>query len=158
MAISIKYIFFSLIILFSNIIKINSVIVPLDPQDQTNVLKTLNQIRASRIKKYEKEPSKNPKISIIIPVLDGQDYIKPIVTSIQTQTMEDIEIIFVEDFSKDNTYRNIINAQKLDPRIKVIKNKKIWELCIVECLGRLNPKENMLHFWIAMIYILNRIY
>lgn len=52
--ISNKYIFFSLIILFSSIIKINSVIVPLDPQDEKNILKTLNQIRASRIKNMRK--------------------------------------------------------------------------------------------------------
>ena len=144
--ISNKYIFFSLIILFSSIIQINSVIVPLDPQDEKNILKTLNQIRASRIKKYEKEPSKNPKVSIIIPVLDGQDYIKPIVTSIQTQTLEDIEIIFVEDFSKDNTYRNIINAQKLDQRIKVIKNKQNMGIMYSRMFGALESKGEYVTF------------
>ena len=112
--ISTKMHFFSLlIIILSNIILINSVIVPLEPQEQSNYLKILKKIRSSKISKYAKNPSPTPKVSIVIPVLDGEDYIIPLMVSIQSQTLEDIEIIFVDDFSKDNTYKNILRAQKL---------------------------------------------
>ena len=144
--ISKKFIFFFLILVLSNMILINSVIVPLEPQVEKNVLKQLNKIRASKIKKYEKEVSPNPKVSIIIPVLNGQDYIKPIVVSIQTQTLEDIEIIFVEDFSTDYTYKKIVKAQQLDPRIKIIKNKKNMGIMYSRMYGALESKGEYVTF------------
>ena len=143
---SIKYFFCFLILLFSNLSSINSVIVPLDPKEEANILKTLKKIRTSKITKYEKEPSENPKVSIIIPVLDGQEYIQPIMVSIQAQKLEDIEIIFVEDFSKDDTYKNILKAQKLDPRIKIIKNKKNMGIMYSRMFGALESKGEYVTF------------
>ena len=46
-------IFFFLILIITNLIKINSVIVPLDPKVQERILKALNEIRESKITKYE---------------------------------------------------------------------------------------------------------
>ena len=141
-----KYIFSSLIIILSNIIAINSVIVPLDPEVHDKVIQILRKIRRASIKNYEKAPSQNPKISIIIPVLDGEDYIKPIMVSIQAQKLDDIEIIFVDDFSKDNTYKNILKAQKLDPRIKIIKNKKNMGIMYSRMFGALESKGEYVTF------------
>ena len=141
-----KYIFSSLIIILSNIIAINSVIVPLDPEVHDKVIQILRKIRRASIKNYEKAPSQNPKISIIIPVLDGEDYIKPIMVSIQAQKLDDIEIIFVDDFSKDNTYKNILKAQKLDPRIKLIKNKKNMGIMYSRMFGALESKGEYVTF------------
>ena len=131
---------FFIIIIISNIIIINSVIVPLDPKDHDNYIKILNKIRSSKISKYDKEPSTTPKVSIVIPVLDGADYITPIMVSIQSQKLEDIEIIFVDDFSKDNTYKYILRAQKLDPRIRIIKNKKNMGIMYSRMFGALESK------------------
>ena len=139
-------IFFFLILIITNLIKINSVIVPLDPKVQERILKALNEIRESKITKYEKTPAENPKVSIIIPVLNGQDYIIPIVVSIQKQILEDIEIIFVEDFSTDNTYKNILKAKKLDPRIKVIKNKKNMGIMYSRMFGALESTGEYVTF------------
>ena len=144
--ISTKMHFFSLLIILSNIILINSVIVPLEPQEQSNYLKILKKIRSSKISKYEKDPSPTPKVSIVIPVLDGEDYIIPLMVSIQSQTLEDIEIIFVDDFSKDNTYKNILRAQKLDPRIKIIKNKKNMGIMYSRMFGALESKGEYVTF------------
>ena len=141
-----KYFFSSLIIILSNIIAINSVIVPLDPEVHDKVIQILRKIRRTSIKNYEKAPSQNPKISIIIPVLDGEDYIKPIMVSIQAQKLDDIEIIFVDDFSKDNTYKNILKAKKLDPRIKVIKNKKNMGIMYSRMFGALESKGEYVTF------------
>ena len=46
---------------------------------------------------------KNPKISIIIPTYNSQIFILQIIKSIQSQSLEDLEIIFVDDCSLDNT-------------------------------------------------------
>jgi len=38
--------------------------------------------------------------------------------------MKDLEIVFVDDYSKDGTYEKLLEAQNKDSRIKIIKNKK----------------------------------
>jgi glycosyltransferase involved in cell wall biosynthesis len=44
--------------------------------------------------------------------------------SVQNQFFNDIEFIFVDDFSKDNTTEIIKNLQKFDERIILIKNNR----------------------------------
>ena len=65
----------------------------------------------------------NPKISIIIPVYNKEKYILRILRSIQNQNFENIEIIFTDDSSKDNSINLIEKYQKEDPRIKLIKHE-----------------------------------
>ena len=50
----------------------------------------------------------NPKISIIIPTFNGEIYLKHSVRSIQNQNFSDIEIIIIDDNSRDNSIE-IIN-------------------------------------------------
>ena len=67
---------------------------------------------------------KKPKISIFLPTYNKQDYIKKSVKSIQNQTLKDIEIIIVNDFSNDNTSQIVMDLSLLDNRIKVFNNDK----------------------------------
>ena len=67
---------------------------------------------------------KNPKISIIIPVHNSENFLKNFIISIQNQTFKDIEIIYVDDFSTDNSTELIENIQKKDQRIVILKNKQ----------------------------------
>ena len=43
------------------------------------------------------------KISVIVPVYNGEDSIRKCVASITGQTYKDLEIIIIDDGSKDNT-------------------------------------------------------
>lgn len=45
----------------------------------------------------------SPKISIIVPVYNVEKYLKHCLDSLINQTMQDIEIICVNDGSKDNS-------------------------------------------------------
>ena len=90
------------------------------------------------IKKIPIKISENPKISIIIPIYNNQKTIKSAITSIQNQDMIDIEIILIDDYSKDNSLKIIENIQKKDPRIKIIKNSKNMGILYSRCLGVLN--------------------
>ena len=64
--------------------------------------------------------SKQPKISIIIPVYNVEEDLPRCLDSVIAQTLLDIEVICVNDGSPDNS-RNIIKEyQKLDGRIKLI--------------------------------------
>ena len=66
---------------------------------------------------------KNPKISVIIPVYNSQKSLDRLYKSIQEQSFKDIEIIFVDDCSKDNSVKIIKNFQKKDRRIVLLKNE-----------------------------------
>lgn len=59
------------------------------------------------------------KVSIIIPVYNVEDYIEECLDSICNQTLEDIEIICVDDGSTDNSSSILNNYAKTDSRIKI---------------------------------------
>lgn len=62
----------------------------------------------------------NPKISIIIPAYNIENYIGQCLESLINQTYKNIEIIVVNDGSKDNTLSIINEYAQKDKRIKVI--------------------------------------
>ena len=66
--------------------------------------------------------SKNPKISLIITLYNQKNYISKIYSCIYHQSLKDIEIIFVDDDSKDNSSIIINELKKKDKRINYIKN------------------------------------
>ena len=65
----------------------------------------------------------NPKISVILPVYNGEKYIKNAIESVLNQTLTDFELIVVNDGSTDDTL-NIIN-QFTDSRIKLINQNNL---------------------------------
>ncbi|MCI9530635.1 MAG: glycosyltransferase family 2 protein [Lachnospiraceae bacterium] len=60
------------------------------------------------------------KVSIIIPAYNVQEYIEETLQSFISQTLEDIEIIVVDDGSTDATCRILDKYQQADKRIKVL--------------------------------------
>lgn len=65
-----------------------------------------------------------PKISIFLTVYNKEDYLKNSIGSIQKQSLKEVEIITVNDNSKDNSLRILYEIAKLDKRVKIINNKK----------------------------------
>ena len=65
----------------------------------------------------------NPLITVIIPIYNSEKTIKPAIRSVQNQNFSDIEILLIDDFSKDNSLSIIKHLQKEDSRIKIIRNK-----------------------------------
>lgn len=61
-----------------------------------------------------------PKISVVIPVCNVQQYLKQCVSSVLNQTLLDIEIICVDDGSKDNSLSILREFEQKDERVKVI--------------------------------------
>ena len=68
--------------------------------------------------------SNNPKISIVISVYNGEAYLKTILLSIQNQDLKDIEIVMIDDGSKDNSVNLIKELMKTEPRIVLYQNKE----------------------------------
>ena len=63
------------------------------------------------------------KISIIIPIYNSEKYIERCLKSIMYQNYDNLEIILVNDGSKDKSVEIMKKFQKLDNRIKIIDKK-----------------------------------
>lgn len=65
-----------------------------------------------------------PKITVCVPVYNSANYLEQCLDSIINQTLTDLEIICVDDKSKDNSVEILEKYQKLDNRVKVIKQEE----------------------------------
>ena len=81
-----------------------------------NNIKLLNKIKFNKLQ--------NPKVSIITSVFNRENYILRFLRSVQNQFFDDIEIIIVDDYSKDNSTILIDEYKKFDERIILLKHKK----------------------------------
>jgi glycosyltransferase involved in cell wall biosynthesis len=64
-----------------------------------------------------------PLISVIIPAFNVEDYIAEAIRSVQVQTMENLEIIVIDDSSNDGT-RRIVENFTCDPRVRLVLNRR----------------------------------
>lgn len=85
------------------------------------------------------------KISVIIPVYNGENYISKCIESITNQTLEDIEIICVNDGSTDNTEKVLKKYASNDKRIKIV-NKKNGGLSSARNEGFKYVTSDIVHF------------
>src|SRR5699024_8084583 len=65
-----------------------------------------------------------PKVSIIVPVYNVEKYLKQALESAVNQTLNDIEIICIDDCSTDNSLNILKEYQLKDNRIKIIEQKE----------------------------------
>lgn len=73
--------------------------------------------------KKEKLETEKPKVTVIIPVYNGERYLKQCMDSIVGQTLKDIEILCVDDGSSDKSLEIMESYMHRDKRIKVICQK-----------------------------------
>lgn len=64
-----------------------------------------------------------PKLSIIIPVYNGEPYLKKCIESVLRQSLQEFEIIIIDDSSIDKSSQLIRNIQKHEKRIQFIQLK-----------------------------------
>lgn len=84
--------------------------------------------------------SAKPKITSLITVYNSEKYIKNAVRSIQNQNISDIEILIIDDSSKDNSLYILKQLKKEDNRIKIIRNKKNKGILYSKSLGIIKAK------------------
>ena len=157
------FIFFTIVILFATIIALlyNLIIKPeklksnryLNPEIYSSlrerykiteyVEQCINGIILDN-KKYPK--AENPNISIIIPVYNKDKFILRVLRSIQNQSLKNIEIIFIDDFSYDNSSKLIEEYKKEDERIVLLKHEKNKGTLISRIDGAKNAKGEYILF------------
>lgn len=142
-----KIILFMIYFLFINIniiSKFNNFISYLsyqkDIKEIENYLKRCEN--SKKIKKFKIYNS--PKISIISPIYNRERFILRFLKSIQYQNFKNIEIIFIDDCSIDNSVKIIEKLKKEDERIRLLKNKKNKGTFISRNLGVLSSKGKYL--------------
>ena len=86
------------------------------------------------------EKIENPKVSIIVSIYNRENYVKSTIRSIQNQNLKEIEIIYIDDYSTDNSVRYIKKEQKKDPRIVLYKNKQNMGALYSKSIGVLLAK------------------
>lgn len=79
-----------------------------------------------------------PLVSVIIPCYNAEKYVELAVRSIMKQTYKNLEILLIDDCSKDNTYLILQKLATEDERIKLEKNEQ--NLKIVKTLNKLVEK------------------
>ncbi|WP_042707358.1 glycosyltransferase family 2 protein, partial [Methanobrevibacter wolinii] len=85
------------------------------------------------------------KVSVIIPVYNSEKYLKEAIASILKQTLEDIELICINDRSTDNSIDILETYKKKDKRIKII-NQKNQGLSVARNKGLKNSKGDYIYF------------
>ncbi len=69
-------------------------------------------------------PSNAPLLSIIIPVYNTEKYLPKCIEGILNQSYQNFELIIVDDCSPGNVAQIAAKYQKLDKRVKLIRNEK----------------------------------
>ena len=67
-----------------------------------------------------------PEITVLMPVYNGEKYLRPAIESILNQTFSDFEFLIINDGSTDNS-ESIILSYK-DERIRYVKNENNLKL------------------------------
>ena len=81
-----------------------------------------------------------PLVSVVIPCYNAEKYVEMAIRSIMNQTYTNLEILIIDDCSKDSTYEILENLAKYDKRIILEKNEQ--NLKIVKTLNKLVLKAN----------------
>ena len=75
-----------------------------------------------------------PKVTVLMPVHNGEKYLYEAIWSIQNQTFKNWELLIVDDKSSDNTVMIVQQFQKYDKRIRMVHNDQ--NLKIARTLNR----------------------
>lgn len=65
-----------------------------------------------------------PRVSLGLPVFDGEDYLEETIASIETQTMGDFELIICDNASTDRTEEICRKLAARDPRVRYHRNDR----------------------------------
>ncbi len=69
-------------------------------------------------------PVSSPKISVVMPVMNEERFIRSSIDSILAQTFRDFEFLIIDDGSTDDTPAILKEYAALDARIRIIRNEQ----------------------------------
>lgn len=93
-----------------------------------------------------------PKVSVAIPVYNGERYLSETIRCVLAQSLTDFELVICDDHSKDRSHD--IAAAFSDRRIRILRNDSNlgfggnWNRCLAETRGayvKILPQDDLLH-------------
>ena len=85
-----------------------------------------------------------PKVSVIIPTFNRAEFLCSTITSVLNQTLQDFEIIVIDDASQDHT-REVVNSLN-DKRIRYICHERNKGVAAARNTGVVNAKSDYIAF------------
>ena len=85
------------------------------------------------------------KVSVIIPVYNTEKYLRECLDSVVNQTLQDIEIICINDGSTDNSLGILKEYEKLDNRIRIISQQNQGQSVARNC-GIVESRGQFIYF------------
>jgi len=82
-------------------------------------------IRITTMNKFIRD-TESPLISVVVPVFNAEKYILSAIESALTQSIQNIEVIVVDDGSTDNTTELLEASFGTDSRLRIIRLGKNW--------------------------------
>ena len=94
------------------------------------------------------ESLKQPIVSVIMPVYNGETYLRQCLDSVVNQTLKEIEIICVDDGSSDRSVEILKEYAAKDERVMVLQQANAGAGA-----ARNNGLSEAFLFWIPMIFL-----
>ena len=69
-------------------------------------------------------PPQQPKVSVIMPVRDGERWVAEAIRSVRDQTFADFELLVIDDGSVDATPAILAEAAAADPRLVILQQQR----------------------------------
>ena len=91
------------------------------------------------------------KVSVIIPVYNAEKYLNTCISSIANQTMNDIEILAINDGSTDNSLKVLEELQRKYSRELKYLTKKMVVMVLQEMLDLKMLMVNLLNLLMLLI-------
>ncbi|MCD8054015.1 MAG: glycosyltransferase [Lachnospiraceae bacterium] len=86
------------------------------------------------------------KVSVIVPVYNGEKHLEECLDSICGQTLKEIEILCVDDGSTDSSYEILKRYQEKDARIHLFRQQNLYA-GVARNLGKSHAVGEYLAFW-----------
>src|SRR5690606_27763972 len=86
----------------------------------------------------------NPLVTVYIPTYNRVELLKRAVDSVRNQTYKNLEIIIVDDCSKDSTHEYLAEISKKDSRIKYFIKEKNSGACVSRNIAIKNAKGDFI--------------
>lgn len=77
---------------------------------------------------------KQDLVSVVLPVHNGARFLEQCLESLENQTHQNLQIIAIDDFSKDDSFKILKKFQKYNKNLEIYRNKKQYGLAI--CYNR----------------------
>ena len=98
------------------------------------------------MKNYDEDDRYMIKISIIIPVWNVELYLSECLDSMLKQTLQEIEVICIDDCSEDRSLSILMQYAEMDKRIKVVSFNKNQSASIARKIGIILAKGKYIMF------------